>query len=307
MPQKTKAPVEEKDSPPGLFECRLKKSSCRLTAPPLCTEHGEAYNGRKEKNCREDDQMKPDLGGRIALLRKKRNMTQKQLAKALGVSTPAVSKWETNHSCPDISILCPMARALGTSVDTLLLFEEEPDRDEVEKKAKEIVEAGREEGCEKGEALLNAWLHQYPSSASVQYNAAGILVLFGMMFPEKKHEKKEAWLRQRRELLEKIRNGKDETYRGRALHDLAHLELQTGNLTEAERMLEETSQENVDMTMLRVQLYLAKGQRGSIKEPSEKIIHRAGSGPQLSDSDDRRKNHAGAGKGPGNRKGLLRV
>ena len=205
--------------------------------------------------------MKPDLGGRIALLRKKRNMTQEQLAKALGVSTPAVSKWETNHSCPDIAILCPLARALGTSVDALLLFEEEPDRDAVEKKAKEIVEAGREEGCEKGEALLKAWLYQYPSSASVQYNAAGILALFGMMFPEKNQEKKEAWLRQRRELLEKIRSGRDETYRGRALHDLAHLEFQAGNHTEAERILEETSQENVDMTMLRVQLYLVKGQR----------------------------------------------
>ena len=205
--------------------------------------------------------MKPDLGGRIALLRKKRNMTQEQLAKALGVSTPAVSKWETNHSCPDIAILCPLARALGTSVDALLLFEEEPDRDAVEKKAKEIVEAGREEGCEKGEALLKAWLYQYPSSASVQYNAAGILALFGMMFPEKNQEKKEAWLRQRRELLEKIRSGRDETYRGRALHDLAHLEFQAGNHTEAERILEEIPQENVDMTMLRVQLYLVKGQR----------------------------------------------
>lgn len=53
------------------------------------------------------------LGAKLAALRKARGMTQEQLADQLGVSAPAVSKWETDSSYPDITLLCPLARALG--------------------------------------------------------------------------------------------------------------------------------------------------------------------------------------------------
>ena len=42
--------------------------------------------------------MEIKLGPRIASLRKSKSMTQEQLALALGVSPPAVSKWETGDS-----------------------------------------------------------------------------------------------------------------------------------------------------------------------------------------------------------------
>ena len=60
------------------------------------------------------------LGKRIAQLRRKKNLRQEDLANALGVSTQAVSKWENDQSCPDISLLCDLARLLGISVDALL-------------------------------------------------------------------------------------------------------------------------------------------------------------------------------------------
>ena len=67
--------------------------------------------------------LKTSLGANIAALRKARGLTKEQLAAQLGVSAPAVSKWETCSSCPDITLLCPLARALGASVDQLLAFE----------------------------------------------------------------------------------------------------------------------------------------------------------------------------------------
>ena len=60
------------------------------------------------------------IGKRIQAIRKERGLTQKQLAEQLGVTPQAVSKWETDESCPDISILPVLANALGVSTDELL-------------------------------------------------------------------------------------------------------------------------------------------------------------------------------------------
>lgn len=67
------------------------------------------------------------LGAKIAALRKIRNMTQEQLAAQLGISAPAVSKWETGLSVPDAGMLVRIAGALDTTVNDLL-GEEEPEQ-----------------------------------------------------------------------------------------------------------------------------------------------------------------------------------
>lgn len=59
-------------------------------------------------------------GPTIRTLREKRNLTQAQLADAIGVSDKAVSKWETGRGLPDISLVEPLAAALGVSVIELL-------------------------------------------------------------------------------------------------------------------------------------------------------------------------------------------
>ena len=59
-------------------------------------------------------------GTTIKQLREKRNMTQMDLAERIGVSSKAVSKWETAKGLPDISLLQPLAQALGISVIELM-------------------------------------------------------------------------------------------------------------------------------------------------------------------------------------------
>ena len=63
-------------------------------------------------------------GEAIKRLRTGRRMTQEQLAQALGVTGKAVSKWETARGLPDITLLEPLARALGLSVPELLSGEQ---------------------------------------------------------------------------------------------------------------------------------------------------------------------------------------
>ncbi len=71
------------------------------------------------------------MGQRIALLRKRKGLTQDKLAELVGVTPQAVSKWENDSSCPDINIIPKLAEIFGVSTDVLLGTEEMPDEAEV--------------------------------------------------------------------------------------------------------------------------------------------------------------------------------
>ena len=59
-------------------------------------------------------------GTTIRQLREKKNLTQAELAEKIGVSSKTISKWETGKGLPDISLLQPLAQALGISVIELM-------------------------------------------------------------------------------------------------------------------------------------------------------------------------------------------
>ncbi len=61
----------------------------------------------------------------IRKYRKEQHLTQEQVANYLGVTPPAVNKWESGISYPDITLLAPLARFLNIDVDTLLSFHDE--------------------------------------------------------------------------------------------------------------------------------------------------------------------------------------
>ena len=60
--------------------------------------------------------MELSIGKNIQNKRKALGMTQEQVADALGVSIAAVSKWETGGAYPDITLLAPLARLLGSTI-----------------------------------------------------------------------------------------------------------------------------------------------------------------------------------------------
>lgn len=67
-------------------------------------------------------------GDTIKELRENKRLTQKQLGELLSISDKTVSKWETGRGLPDITLLEPLAKALGVSVAELLSGEQMQNR-----------------------------------------------------------------------------------------------------------------------------------------------------------------------------------
>ncbi len=102
-----------------------------------------------------------DLGGKIRKLRKRRNITQEVLARAMGVSFQAVSKWETGAAMPDLTMIPALASFFGVSTDELLdynKYENDRVREEIVTRAAEI----RAERPAEAEKILREGLRKFP-------------------------------------------------------------------------------------------------------------------------------------------------
>ena len=64
--------------------------------------------------------MTKTMGTIICEARKNKNMTQADLATVMNVTDKAVSKWERDISCPDVTSLSKLAETLGISLEELM-------------------------------------------------------------------------------------------------------------------------------------------------------------------------------------------
>lgn len=73
-----------------------------------------------------------EIGNKIRQLRTERGMTQERLGDLLGVSSQAVSKWESGLTAPDIQLLPELSVAFGVSIDELFSLTDEHRMDRIE-------------------------------------------------------------------------------------------------------------------------------------------------------------------------------
>ena len=69
----------------------------------------------------------------ISKKRREKGITQEELAKHLGVSVAAVSKWETQQSYPDIVLLPQLAAFFNISIDELIAYQPQMEKEDIEK------------------------------------------------------------------------------------------------------------------------------------------------------------------------------
>ena len=111
------------------------------------------------------------LAEKIALLRKKNNYSQEDLANELGISRQSVSKWESGNSIPDLDKIIKMSSLFGVSTDYLL-------KDELEEatpsESDEVIEEGKTVSLEEA----NSFLEATPQFASRLSLAISLFILY---------------------------------------------------------------------------------------------------------------------------------
>lgn len=120
-----------------------------------------------------------------------KGLTQEQVANYLGVSTPAVNKWEKNISYPDIVLLPALARLLDTDLNTLLSFQEDLTKKEIALFINEVSEIIDQDGFESGYLRANEKLKEYPTCDLLIINLA--MLLDGALVLSNKNELNEKY------------------------------------------------------------------------------------------------------------------
>ncbi|MDB8791256.1 helix-turn-helix transcriptional regulator [Romboutsia sp. 1001216sp1] len=117
------------------------------------------------------------IGENIKLLRRKKNITQEQLASIIGVSIPAVSKWEKGVSFPDITYLPVLANYFEVSIDDLLNYRKELDENDIAKIIKECEELISINSIEESIKLCESYMKNYPSNYKLKFKLTHIYSL----------------------------------------------------------------------------------------------------------------------------------
>lgn len=129
------------------------------------------------------------IGEVIRKYRKQVGLTQEEVARRLGVTTPAVNKWENGSNQPDILLLAPIARLLGITTDELLGFHEQLTEGEIGQFMKELDECLRTQPYETAFHLAKKKIETYPACGSLIWQAAMVLDGWRLMHPVEHAEK----------------------------------------------------------------------------------------------------------------------
>lgn len=191
--------------------------------------------------------------------RKELGLTQEKVAEYLGVSTPAVNKWEKGTTFPDVTLLAPLARLLEVDMNVLFSFEEELSQQELGKFCMELSTVAKEQGLDRGFELLEEKMRKYPKCGALIQSASvtldGFVMMAGLPVEEKeKYEKKLIDLYQRA-----VEVG-DEKVRALSFHRLTSMYTQRGEYQKAREVLELIPEKvTVDKKQLESRLLLKEG------------------------------------------------
>lgn len=207
------------------------------------------------------------------IIRQKRlekGFTQEQVANYLGVTTPAVSKWEKGTTYPDITLLPALARLLDTDLNTLLSFKDNLSDKEVALFLNKVTETIEKEGFDAGYLLVMEKIKEFPACDLLIGNVAVLLEGF-LNFSGKKGEKK--YQEEIVDLHKLASKSKDVNIREQSQGMLISKLIEREEYDEAQEILDTFSKESwVDRKQLQANLYIAKGEYSRAAQLTEEKL-----------------------------------
>lgn len=176
------------------------------------------------------------------ILREKRKalgLTQEQVATSLGVTTPAVNKWEKGATCPDLMLLPALARLLKTDPNTLLQFQETLSQQEIWQFLNGVGQQLQMESITlaQGFAQVLTKTQEYPNCTELQHAAAMTLdgaLMMSDTAPEQRREYRETVLT----LYRCVAESSDTALADNAKYMLATKLIEDGAYAKAQEMLD---------------------------------------------------------------------
>ncbi len=166
--------------------------------------------------------------------RKHLGLTQENIAEYLGVSTPAVSKWENGTTYPDITLLPGLARLLKTDLNTLLSFNEEMSEIEINNVVMTVQSIIQEDGFEKAFQYALEQVRAFPTCENLIYSLGIILQpSLGLQPIDQQHKYREELAK----LYFRIRNSENIEIKKEAVSFLFYLYCEKGEYDNAAALL----------------------------------------------------------------------
>lgn len=191
--------------------------------------------------------MQLDLGNKIRTLRRHAGRTQEDLANALGVTSQAVSRWESGGSYPDMNLIPSIANYFGITIDELFGYENQREQ-KINRLVAQIEEMeqqnrGVDVNITECIALARKALIEFPGNEKLMFCLATVLNTAGYVrygeahliddegygiYDVEQHKTYAEWLEAiplYEKALESLPNGK---LRNRAIDELSQLYLNLG-------------------------------------------------------------------------------
>ena len=171
-------------------------------------------------------------------------LTQEQMADYLGVSTPAVNKWEKGITYPDITLVPSLARLLRVDLNTLLCFQETLTEQEIVLVQEEICAETEKNGIDAGFALAEKKIQEYPTCGRLIESMA-VIMQGSLILADIPENNKESYQSQITVWYERAMECDDETVRNRVGFMLVSQYLRNEDYEKAQQILDRLPESNI--------------------------------------------------------------
>lgn len=200
-----------------------------------------------------------NIGKVLAKKRKEKGITQEELAHYMGVSKASVSKWETEQSYPDITLLPLLATYFNISIDGLMDYQPQMTKEAISKLYRRL-------SADFASKPLDAVLGECRQAIKKYYSCFPLLLQMGILLLNhvellKGSSKSTALIEEARNLFTRVKEeGDDVSLTRKALYMEAYCALATGDAATVLDLLDGTIEPAMPPEVLMASAYQMRGQ-----------------------------------------------